>query len=64
MSRKDNNDTSSLELCDLLVIITIVNVSIQLLLFNYDSCQQIIEDIDSSIRRLDYNYEKKNKRKS
>jgi DDE superfamily endonuclease len=63
MTTKNNTQTSELELCDLLVLVSIISVSISLFFNEYESCQQILYDIDSSIRRQDYNYSNKKKRK-
>ena len=59
MKRKSNNETAELELCDLLVMVAVVIASVSILCLEYESRRVIMNDLDDSIRRMDYHYGKR-----
>ena len=63
MKRNKDNETSQLELCDIIVMITIVQVTVCIVSIALGYYQQLLNDLDETIRRTDYNYQSRNKRK-
>jgi hypothetical protein len=59
-----NNTMSKLEISDLMIMVTIIQVSIYVLCLEYQSCHIILNDIDDSLRRLEYKYDSTYKRKT
>ena len=47
---------SELDLCDLIAMVAIVQATLCILCLQYEKYQQILDDVDNSIRRIDCNY--------